>query len=50
LYCLADDWLMENLPASIKWERTKTLARGNELCDFRWSQGIQINRKKTSAN
>jgi hypothetical protein len=37
LFCKADDWLAEVLPAVIRWERTTTLARGGGCCDFRWS-------------
>ena len=36
LYCKTDDWLAEALP-KISWERTKTLGRGDDCCDFRWS-------------
>lgn len=36
LYCKTDDWLSEALPSSITWERTKTLGRGDDRCDFRW--------------
>lgn len=35
LYCKTDDWLAAELP-KIRWRRTKTLANGDELCDFRW--------------
>jgi hypothetical protein len=35
LYCKTDDWLAEALP-KINWERTKTLGRGNDCCDFCW--------------
>jgi hypothetical protein len=35
LYCQTDDWLAETLP-QVKWLRTRTLGRGDELCDFRW--------------
>jgi hypothetical protein len=35
LFCNTDDWLAEALP-KIRWERTKTLGRGDERCDFRW--------------
>ena len=34
--CQVDDWMMENLPPSIRWERTQTLGRGGAVCDFRW--------------
>lgn len=36
IFCKVDDWMMENLPPSIRWERTQTLGRGGALCDFRW--------------
>ncbi|MGA9349224.1 MAG: L-2-amino-thiazoline-4-carboxylic acid hydrolase [Anaerolineae bacterium] len=36
LYCKIDDLMYEALPSSITWERTKTLGRGDDLCDFRW--------------
>lgn len=35
LYCKTDDWLAEALP-KVSWQRTKTLGRGNDCCDFRW--------------
>jgi hypothetical protein len=35
LYCKTDDWLSEALP-KVRWLRTKTLAQGDEKCDFRW--------------
>ena len=35
LYCKTDDWLSEALP-KVHWLRTKTLAEGDEKCDFRW--------------
>jgi hypothetical protein len=35
LYCNTDDWLAEVLP-KISCERTKTLGRGGDCCDFRW--------------
>jgi len=34
LFCRMDDVVYEALPASIRWERTSTLGRGNEVCDF----------------
>jgi hypothetical protein len=36
LYCKMDDLIYEGLPPSITWERTKTLGRGDDACDFRW--------------
>jgi hypothetical protein len=37
LFCKTDDWLAEALPAEIHWGRTKTLGRGDDCCDFRWT-------------
>ncbi|MBP7689858.1 MAG: L-2-amino-thiazoline-4-carboxylic acid hydrolase [Thermoflexales bacterium] len=34
LFCRMDDVVYEALPASIRWERTGTLGRGNDRCDF----------------
>lgn len=36
LYCKTDDWLSEKLP-KVHWQRTKTLAAGDDICDFCWS-------------
>ncbi len=36
-FCKTDDWLAAELPPAIRWERTKTLGRGDNVCDFRWS-------------
>ena len=36
LYCAGDDWLFQALPPAICWERTGTLARGQQRCDFSW--------------
>lgn len=36
-YCRMDELLYEKLPPIIIWERTKTLGRGGDCCDFRWS-------------
>jgi hypothetical protein len=36
LFCRLDGRMYEALPASIAWERTKTLGRGGDVCDFRW--------------
>lgn len=38
LYCKTDDWLAAEVP-KVRWLRTKTLANGNKLCDFRWCRG-----------
>ncbi|MEN9938024.1 MAG: hypothetical protein RLZZ387_4603 [Chloroflexota bacterium] len=34
--CGFDDWMFEPLPPSIAWERTTTLGRGGDRCDFCW--------------
>jgi hypothetical protein len=36
LFCNIDDYMMERLPSSISWRRTRTLGRGDALCDFSW--------------
>ncbi len=36
VYCRMDDLLYEALPPSVHWERTKTLGRGDDCCDFCW--------------
>jgi L-2-amino-thiazoline-4-carboxylic acid hydrolase len=39
MFCRLDDLAGAALSPSIRWERTKTLGRGNDCCDFRWSRG-----------
>jgi hypothetical protein len=34
-FCKMDDWLSEAMP-KVAWERTKTLGRGDDRCDFCW--------------
>ncbi len=46
LYCRLDDLLYASWSPSIRWERTKTLGRGDDCCDFRYSRGES--RKATS--
>ena len=36
LYCRTDDWMAEALPPAVRFERAKTLGRGDDRCDFRW--------------
>jgi hypothetical protein len=36
VYCAGDDTLFALLPPSITWERTMTLGRGHDRCNFRW--------------
>ena len=38
LYCKTDDWIAGALP-KVRWLRTKTIAGGDLLCDFRWERG-----------
>jgi len=40
LYCGGDDTLFAALPPSITWERTMTLGRGDEHCDFCWRRAV----------
>ena len=35
-FCNLDDLLYEDLSPYMRWERTKTLARGDDCCDFRF--------------
>lgn len=39
MFCQLDDLAYATLSPSIRWERTKTLGRGDDCCDFRWSRG-----------
>ncbi len=41
LYCNMDDLTFGSLPPAITWERTKTLGRGDDCCDFRWCHDEQ---------
>lgn len=38
VFCRLDDLIYEGLSPHVRWERTGTLARGNEVCDFRWTR------------
>jgi hypothetical protein len=38
MFCRLDDLAYAALSPSIRWERTKTLGRGDDCCDFRWSR------------
>jgi hypothetical protein len=33
-FCRVDDLIYGDMSPAIRWQRTKTIARGNELCDF----------------
>lgn len=37
VYCKFDDLMFNNMPPSIRWERTQTLGRGHPECNFQWS-------------
>lgn len=37
VFCKLDDLIYQQLPPWIRWERTGTLGRGDECCDFRFS-------------
>jgi len=39
VYCGGDDTVFAALPPSITWERTMTMGRGDDHCDFRWCRG-----------
>jgi hypothetical protein len=36
VYCRLDDLIYEDLSPHVRWERTKTLGRGDDCCDFRF--------------
>ena len=36
VFCRLDDLIYEELSPHVRWERTGTLARGDDVCDFRW--------------
>ena len=38
-FCALDDWMYSALPPTIRWERTTTLGRGDECCNFRYCRG-----------
>ncbi len=42
VYCRLDDLAYAAMSPYIKWERTKTLGRGDDCCDFRWSRGEPV--------
>jgi hypothetical protein len=37
-YCRLDDLIYQDASPFVKWERTKTLGRSDEFCDFCWRQ------------
>ena len=56
-YCHLDDVAYAALPPSITWERTTTLARGGQYCDFCWrteqaqngAEKIEVSRRASKA-
>jgi len=38
VYCNIDDMLYGETSPYVRWERTCTLGRGDEVCDFRWTK------------
>lgn len=38
-FCDCDDFMFEALSPKLIWKRTKTLGRGDEVCDFRFYRG-----------
>jgi hypothetical protein len=46
--CAFDDWMFETLPPSIAWERTTTLGRGGNRCDFCWGRVSQAQQTGAS--
>jgi L-2-amino-thiazoline-4-carboxylic acid hydrolase len=46
--CAVDDIAFAGLPPSITWERTGTLARGQERCDFRWRRALEPQEQASS--
>ncbi len=39
VFCDCDDFMFEALSPKLIWKRTRTLARGDEVCDFRFYRG-----------
>jgi hypothetical protein len=39
VFCDCDDFMFEALSPKLIWKRTKTLGRGDEVCDFRFYRG-----------
>jgi hypothetical protein len=41
MYCWLDDQIYEGVSPYVKWDRTKTLGRGDDCCDFKF---IRVNQ------
>jgi hypothetical protein len=37
-YCRLDDLIYEDVSPHVRWDRTKTLGRGDDCCDFRFTR------------
>jgi len=44
VFCKLDDYLMDAMPAAVKWGRTQTMGLGADFCDFRWELSTQDNQ------
>ncbi len=44
VFCGGDDVMFPALAPSITWERTMTLGRGDDRCDFRWRRAAPVHR------
>jgi hypothetical protein len=49
VYCKTDDWMAEAMP-KVRWLRTKTLGRGDAICDFRWENRRSDQAEKCASN
>lgn len=45
LFCRFDDLVFEHMSPRVSWERTRTLARGGDLCDFRFRHARSSRRQ-----
>ncbi len=39
VFCAGDDVVFPEMAPAVSWERTMTLGRGGDRCDFRWCRG-----------
>jgi hypothetical protein len=40
VYCRADDAMAENFPSTIRYQRTTTIGKGEDLCDFCYYRNV----------
>jgi len=38
VYCDLDDAIYDSVSLYVEWKRTKTLGRGDDICDFRFKR------------